>query len=158
MTSSSVTSVEGACSTAAYSIVCTNIVIFSQGNNRKSFFFQYCIIIIESVLIDKKTRFGSRVPVVRHLFLAITQKVLGAHQKFLQIFIPLVKSFHLSHVWALYAEVWWRIPISRVLFFYFTFSKLFLVKTQIFLQLMWYQCIGSIKCFHLRPFLLKSVK
>ena len=40
----------------------------------------------------------SELTAVRHFFLAITQKVLGAHQIFLQILIPLVKSFHLSYV------------------------------------------------------------
>ena len=38
-------------------------------------------------------------------FLTITQKVLGAHKKNVQILIPLVESFHLSYVRALCAEV-----------------------------------------------------
>ena len=45
---------------------------------------------------------GAESLVVRHFFLAITRKVLGAHHIFLQILIPLVESFHLSSVrWGL---------------------------------------------------------
>ena len=131
-------------------------VLFHRQNLKK---------IIIKVQRENKTRFVSQVPVVRHLFLAITQNVLGAHQQNLRILFPLVESYHLSYVWALYAEVWWqlwKIPIPRVSsFVFFTFSKLFLVKTQIFpifLQLIWNQCKGIIKCFHLRPCLLKSVQ
>ena len=45
----------------------------------------YCLCFVETVLRN-------------NVFLAITQKVLEAHQKILQILIPLVERFHLSYV------------------------------------------------------------